>query len=179
MLNQKRPKDQGTRKRRRSPDHDASGRFKKGNKAAVVSKMNHLLHGKAAADRLARDVRLHGRRSGALSLLLTGSQPWQEALHRWREEMVNGNGGWPSMTPLTHEILSMACVMKVVVDSIGDYATKTNPVNKNTGMVRPIVESLDRLMESQVKRLEKLVAIMAQAKRNQDPSLEDLLNEPQ
>lgn len=73
----------------------------------------------------------------------------------------------------------MACVMKVVVDSIGDYATKTNPVNKNTGMVRPIVESLDRLMESQVKRLEKLVAIMAQAKRNQDPSLEDLLNEPQ
>ena len=81
------------------------------------------------------------------------------------------------MTPVTHEILSMATVMKVIVDSIGDYAAKTNPINRRSRKLFPVIESLDRLMVSQVNRLEKFAIMMRQAQRNQEPSLDDLLNE--
>ncbi len=177
MRNHQKPKRLKTAQRPRDLNRDKDGRFKTDNTAGTALKTNHLLHGKKGADRLIKDVELHGRRSGALSRLLTGPQPWAQAVREWREQLVQGYGGWEAMTPVTHEILSMATIMKVIVDSIGDYTAKTNPVNKRSRKLYPVVESLDRLMMSQTNRLEKFATMMRQAQRNQEPSLDDLLNE--
>lgn len=180
MRNHQTPKGKRAAQHRRQsedPDRLADGRFKTGNQVGTATKTNHLLHGKAGADRLERDVALHGSRSRALDRLVNGPQPWAEMIRQWREQTVQAYGGWDAMTPVTHEILSMATVMKVIVDSIGDYAAKTNPINKRSRKLFPVIESLDRLMVSQANRLEKFATMMRQAQRNQEPSLDDLLNE--
>ena len=146
MRNRQKPKGKKPAKRRRDPDRNPNGQFVRGNKAATTSKQNHLTHGKAGADRLERDVALHGSRSRALDKLLHGPQPWAQAIQQWREQLVQNCGGWEVMTPLAHEVLAMATVMKVIGDSIGDYATKTNPINKRSRKLFPVVEALDRLM---------------------------------
>ena len=164
-------------------ERDTLGQFAQGNslgsQAGKASKDNHLQHGKAGADRLAKDVRLHGRRSKALTQLLAEPQPWAEAVRTWREGLVNGYGGWSNMTPITHELLSMATIMKIITDSVGDYATRTYPVNRKVSKLFPIVESLDKLLVSQANRLEKFAHLMCQSKQHQEPSLQDLLNEPE
>ncbi len=150
-----------------------------GSEAGKASKDNHLQHGLAGADRLTKDVRLHGRRSKALTQLLAEPQPWAEAVRTWREGLVNGYGGWSNMTPITHELLSMATIMKIITDSVGDYTIRTYPVNRKVSKLFPIVESLDKLLVSQANRLQLFASRMCQSKQHQEPSLQDLLDEPE
>ena len=83
------------------------------------------------------------------------------------------------MTALTHEVLAMAVVMKIITDSAADYTVKRNPIDKKGRKLYPIVESLDRLMQAQATRLERFAVLMRQAKQHREPSLEDLLSEPE
>jgi hypothetical protein len=170
------PKAQATAKRRRDPDRNTNGRFVRGNKAATASKQNHLTHGLAGADRLAKDVALHGSRSRALDRLVSDNQAWATALREWRSTLIDSLGGSDAFTPEAHELLAMVMIGKIIVDSIGSYCVKTNLVNKRSRKVYPVVEAWDRLATSQTNRLKLLRDMVTQAQREREPSLDDLLS---
>lgn len=172
MKQNRKPKSRTTsRVSRRSPRAgNGTPKPAKGKKGATRGKgaplfhNNTLKHGYNSIKRIAQDVRIHGSRSRALSRLLDKKQPWAQALHQWRDQLVQSYGGWKQMNPLLHEILAMATVMKVVVDSIGDFAAKTNLIDRKRRRLYPVVLDLDRLMNSQVNRLERFALLMDRAR---------------
>ena len=142
-------------------------------KGAPEGHANVLQHGIYPAHRLMKDVAIHGSRSRALSHLLDKGQPWAKALLVWRDQLVQSYGGWKVMDPITHEVLAMATVMKVIVDSIGDYAAKNRVVDMRRRRLYPIVLDLDKLMTSQLNRLERF-ALLMDRQRAPIQSIEDI-----
>ena len=65
--------------------------------------------------------------------------------------------------------------MKILCDSISNYVIRTRVINKKTRRLYPVVEQLDKLLNSQVLRMEKLARLMSISQEKQpgfDPSLD-------
>ncbi len=118
--------------------------------------MNHLEHGIGPAERLLKEVQLHGSRSRALERLMNGDQPWSQALREWRQDLITSLGGSKSFTPDAWEVLSVVTIDKVINDSIAAYLMTHPAVNRQKKKVFEIVMQRSKLEADYVSRLRTL-----------------------
>ncbi len=145
---------------------DQAPRRRSGGKPGM---QNNLQAGLDPAQRLLKDVTLHGSRSLALERLTNGDAVWAEQLREWKDQLVVSLGGWDVMSPECHEILGQLAISKVIVDSLAAYAVANAPINKQKHKVFPWVTERDKLVASYINLLKTLRETVQATKHPKGP----------
>jgi len=159
-----------TAERPADSDRNSRGQFVKGNSAgSTLGKQNNTVYGGVQAANIERDAKLHLDRSLAKNTIVARFQ-------EFRNQTVQAYGGWDKMDPLSHHLLDMVTVGKVLIDSITNFVGAKNArlVNKRSRRTYPVVETLSRLMDAQTVRVEKFASLMLQERTPKDLTMDDI-----
>ena len=171
-----------------APRNKLKGRNKRGHfaKGNTVAKGNggslgkigpNYRHGvRNPADRIRRDVKIHGERGVALDTILNGEQEFSRRLNEFRTHMIASLGGIKALSPMALEVLNLVITDKLILNS-GD-AWLRDPEHKlidpKSQSYRALVLQRDKLATGFIYRL-KALKEMCQQQTPEDDDLEAVL----